>query len=73
MSQAIPSFFIAPMTSQENTITITLPKDAVKTLGRGNKNLFCSVVDGILQISGQRPNLVIPALRLSTDNFTSQK
>jgi hypothetical protein len=55
-----------------NEIIITLPKKVLEYLGADGKELFWSPVNGVIQISGKKPHMVIPIMGSADGEFLPQ-
>jgi hypothetical protein len=61
-------FIVGRVRNGQRHITIQLPKSLANKITLGNE-VFCAVTNGILQISGEQPNLEIPVLGLGGSSF----
>ena len=61
----------ASIAADRTHATITVPISVASMLVKASKRekLFCSIVDGVLQISSGQPTQVISALKLKTNYF----
>ena len=69
---SLPPFFLAPVRVNQRHVTLTLPKEVTAALDVSRESVYCTMVDGVLQISGRQPNVAIPVLSLSPDAFVKQ-
>lgn len=59
-------FFTTPIVEKGENVTITLPKGVLTHInGKSKKSVFWTVLDGVVQISGNEPYSVIPMLALT--------
>ena len=56
----------------DNEVIITLPKKVLAYLGADGKELFWSPVNGVIQISGKKPHMIIPMIALDDGDFLPQ-
>jgi hypothetical protein len=64
--------FKAPIKKNKRFVTIGLPLQIVDSLKLDNGYVFCTLVDGILQLSGQKPDVTIPVAFYNSDKFIKQ-
>jgi len=65
--------FKAPATVGKDTVTVTLPKKVAEYLNLDNNEIFWAPVNGVIQMSGQLPHMVIPMMTVSEDGFEPQE
>ncbi len=64
------NFFSAPVTVEGKFVTIKLPLKVATYLDlQEGKNVYWSPVNGVVQISGNVPNVVIPMLNVANSGF----
>jgi len=67
--------FKAPMEVDRNGVTIRLPRevlDYIKADADGGE-LFWSPVNGVIQICGEQPHMIIPMISVDEDEFLPQE
>jgi len=64
--------FRAPVTVGRENITITLPKKLIDYLDLQDGEIFWSPVNGVVQISGTQPHMIIPMITVDEDTFLPQ-
>ncbi len=64
-------FFTSPMVEKGDNVIITLPKGILKHINGTQKSVFWTVLNGVVQISGNKPYSVIPMLSLT--DFTEKQ
>ena len=67
--------FKAPMQVGRNGVTIVLPKEVLDYINadEDNAELYWSPVNGVIQISGAQPHMIIPMLSVNTNEFEAQE
>ena len=68
----VPAFFTAPITVTRDNVTIKLPKETKTQIDLRRTSVFCTFIDGVLQISGFQPNVAIPVKAFDKDAFVPQ-
>lgn len=66
--------FKAPMEVGRKNVTIVLPREVlgyIKAEENGNE-LFWSPVNGVIQICGEQPHMIIPMISVNEDEFLPQ-
>ncbi len=64
------NFFSAPATIEGNFVTIKLPAKVAQYLDlQTGKKVFWSPVNGVIQISANVPNVVIPMINVENSGF----
>ena len=53
-------------------VSIEFPKEILDYIHSNGKTIFWSPVNGVIQISGEKPHMVIPMLSINEDSFTLQ-
>jgi hypothetical protein len=66
-------FFAAPVTIGRNCITVKLPKKVAEYFDLNKPEIFWSAIDGVIQLSGSQPHMVIPMMSVNTCKFIPQK
>jgi hypothetical protein len=51
------------------TVTIEFPKAILEYIHSSGKSIFWSPVNGVIQISGEKPHMVIPMISVNEDSF----
>lgn len=64
--------FRAPVVVGRDTFTITLPKKLIEYLDLQAGEIFWSPVNGVVQISGAQPHMIIPMITVDEDGFLPQ-
>ena len=64
-----PRIQTAPIHIGKEFLTIRLPKSVLQQTNFGGEVAYFTVTNGVVQISGQIPNVVIPALTLNASAF----
>lgn len=63
-------FFSSDVSIGSNgTITITLPAKAANYLDIQNAKVFWAPINGVIQISGREPHMVIPMISVTNTTF----
>lgn len=65
--------FQAPVVVGAEKITITFPKSLINYLNLVDGKVFWTPVNGIIQMSGQLPHMVIPMLSVNDEAFMPQE
>jgi hypothetical protein len=64
------NFFSAPATVEGNFVTIKLPAKVAQYLDlQAGKKVYWSPVNGVVQISANVPNVVIPMINVANSGF----
>lgn len=64
------TFFTSRVKVNKNSVSIELPKGILKHVDFSGNNVFCTIIDGVLQVSGSQPQVSIPVLSSnSIQNF----
>ena len=64
-----PKSFKAKVVAGRTNFTLQLPTEISQVLDVSHGEVHCTLVDGVLQISGQMPNVAIPVLHLDDSSF----
>jgi hypothetical protein len=64
--------FKAPFTITRDKVKLTFPRTILEYIHASNGSVFWSPVNGVVQVSGLQPHMVIPMLSLDEDNFVLQ-
>lgn len=67
-----PVSFKAKVSAGRTNFTIQLPKEVEQHIAVTQGEVYCTLIDGVLQISGQMPNVAIPVLHLDPTDFIPQ-
>lgn len=67
------NFYSAPVEVGRDFIIIKLPRKVVPYLGMDNNEIYWAPVNGVIQISGKEPHIVIPMMTVDADQFLPQK
>jgi hypothetical protein len=73
-----PKIFVAgkfhstPVTIGKKFITIRLPKKVAEYFELDKNEIFWSPVNGVIQLSGSQPHIVIPMMSVTPDRFVAQ-
>ena len=65
--------FKAPVVVGADKITITFPKSLISYLNLVDGQVFWTPVNGVIQMSGQLPHMVIPMLSVDDEAFIPQE
>jgi hypothetical protein len=65
-------FFKAPIIQGQTSISIELPQSVAKHVKLDGKEVYWTITNGIIQISGVEPTLTIPILLNNPRNFLAQ-
>lgn len=65
--------FRAPITVGRDTFTITFPKKLIEYLDLQAGEVFWSPVNGVVQISGVQPHMIIPMISINENEFQPQE
>ena len=64
------NFFSAPATIEEKFVTIRLPAKVAQYLElHSGKKIYWSPINGVIQISANVPNVVIPMINVEASGF----
>jgi hypothetical protein len=66
-------FYAAPVTVGRNFITIKFPKKVAEYFDLDKSEVFWSAIDGVIQLSGNQPHIVIPMMSVDTSKFIARK
>ena len=66
-------FYAAPVTVGSEYVTIKLPKKVAEFLDLNKAEVFWSPINGVIQLSGREPHMVIPMMSVGTDVFIAQE
>jgi hypothetical protein len=66
-------FHAAPVTIGKKFITIKLPKKVAEYFDLDKHEIFWSPINGVIQLSGSQPHMVIPMMSVNTKQFIAQK
>lgn len=64
--------FTAPVEDLGREVVITFPKKVLDYLNVSGDEIFWSPVNGVIQLSGKQPRMVIPMINVSEDDFLPQ-
>lgn len=66
--------FKAPMKVTRDGVTITLPRNVLGYIkaDEDGAEVYWSPVNGVVQISGEQPHMIIPMLSVNDDGFLPQ-
>lgn len=70
---AAGKFYAAPVIIGKKFITIRLPRKVAEYFELNKPEIFWSPVDGVIQLSGSQPHMVIPMMTVTTDKFVARK
>jgi len=65
-------FYQAPVNIGEKIVTVELPADVSKYLNIIDDKVYWAAVNGVIQLSGSEPNLVIPMIGVQKSEFVPQ-
>ena len=66
-------FHAAPVTVGKKFITIKLPRRVAEYFDLDKHEIFWSPINGVIQLSGNQPHMVIPMMSVNTNQFIAQK
>jgi hypothetical protein len=66
-------FYAAPVTIGRNFITVKLPKKVAEYFDLSKPEIFWSPIDGVIQLSGSQPHMVIPMMSVDAAKFIPRK
>ena len=66
-------FYSAPVTVGKKFVTIKLPKKVAAYFELDKHEIFWAPVNGVIQLSGGRPHMVIPMMSVSAEQFIPQE
>jgi hypothetical protein len=69
----VGKFFVTPVTIEGKYITIKLPKKVATYLELEGGEIHWSAVNGVVQLSGNRPDIAIPMMGVNVDAFVPQE
>lgn len=66
--------FKAPMEVGHNNVTIVLPREVLDYINADEDaaELYWSPVNGVIQISGEQPRMIIPMISVNENEFVPQ-
>lgn len=66
--------FKAPMEVGRESVTIVLPREVLDYIkaDEDGAELYWSPVNGVIQISGEQPHMIIPMISINEDEFLPQ-
>ena len=65
-------FYVAPVTIGGDTVTIVLPKKVATYFQLDKPEIYWAPVNGVIQLSGSQPQMVIPMLTENGNQFIPQ-
>jgi hypothetical protein len=71
--QLTGKFYSAPVDIDKEFVTVRLPADVAPYLDINGKKVFWVAVNGVVQISGAEPTIVIPTLNFNAQSFVPRK
>ena len=63
--------FKSKVTIQNDLVIFKLPKTFLQTLEYKNEEIYCVALDGVIQITGEHPNSIIPLSIINKKSFIS--
>jgi hypothetical protein len=54
------------------TVSITFPRNIIEDIAPDKKKIFFTVINGVIQISGNQPNIFVPAVKVNKKDFEPQ-
>ena len=66
-------FYAAPVTIGKKFVTVKLPRKVADYFELSKPEIFWSPGDGVIQLSGSQPHVVIPMMSVSADKFIARK
>jgi len=68
-------FFSAKVVINKTNAVIKLPRRIVEYFGldKDNPEIYWAPINGVIQISGKQPTMVIPMITVGDDEFTKEK
>lgn len=73
--KALPAgrFYAAPVKVGKKFVTIQLPIKVAEYLQLAKPEVFWTPINGVVQLSGGEPHIIIPMMSVSTDKFLPQE
>lgn len=65
--------FKAPAVVGKDSVTVTFPKKVAEYLNLTAGEVFWAPVNGVVQVSGQLPHMVIPMITVTEEGFEPQE
>jgi hypothetical protein len=66
-------FYAAPVTVGKKFVTIKLPKKVAEYFELDKPEIYWAPVNGVIQLSGGQPHMVIPMMSVDTTKFIPQE
>ena len=66
-------FYAAPVTIGKKFVTVKLPRKVAAYFELDKPEVFWAPVNGVIQLSGSQPQIVIPMLTSNSDQFIPQE
>ena len=66
-------FYAAPVTIGKKFVTVKLPRKVAAYFELDKPEVFWAPVNGVIQLSGSQPHMVIPMLTSNADQFIPQE
>ncbi len=68
----IGKFYTTPALTDGDSLVIKLPKAVGQYINNVDNKMYWTVVNGVIQISGNEPNIVIPMIGFRPETFIPQ-
>ncbi len=65
--------FKAPVEVGRDNVVITLPKSVIDYINISGEEIFWAPVNGVIQICGTQPHMVIPMMSIDDGSFMPQE
>ena len=66
-------FYAAPVTIGKKFITLKLPLKVAEYFELAKPEIYWAPINGVIQLSGGEPHIIIPMMSVSTDKFIPQE
>ncbi len=66
-------FYKASVNINNKSVTVELPSDIARYLDITENTIYWAAVNGVVQLSGSEPNIVIPMIGVRASSFVPQK
>ena len=71
-SYTLGKFFSANVDVNKKFVTVRLPAKVAEYIELNGQQIFWAPVNGVIQLSGSRPHMVIPMMSVGLDKFIPQ-
>lgn len=66
-------FYAAPVSVSKKFVTVKLPRKVAEYFQLDKPEIYWAPVNGVIQLSGQQPHMVIPMLTADVGQFIPQE